>query len=620
MSRIAAFLRRLRGRRRRGDDQRAASGTSEPEPEDVVAPAGGVQATLTPDLRPLAPRERTHWHRLRGTFEEQPRRSTVSLRRAAASRSPITRRDNAAENPRFSLNRRETTHLTLSQADVGDRLSGHNGPSEQSSDDEVSPPVGPTNAPSSATSTTDSRSAPPPGLEGAAGPDRSGLIPGVLAVICFVIVAATARLETAAVGRVLIPAGAVLAAVAFGQVLSRRHPDEPWLPSLLVVATLVKLAGSTLRFYALVGAEGFHGDASIYDKWGVNLFHAWTSGQTAPNPYTGGSAGTGWVRWFTGIEYTVFGPNMLNGFLIFGLLALIGSYLWYRAAAEAVPFLNRRLCFVLMFFAPSIAFWPSSIGKEALMQLGLGAVALGASRLLRQRVFQGVLVALPGGWLLWNVRAHLLAFTTFAAAAAYVMGRVRRGHVKSESTSLFRPVAMVLVALLAFFAASQAAQFLGMKDFSISSIEQELNQQTGRSSQGGSKVNTGPVSLTPLTVPQGMVKVLLQPFPWEVQSSLQILASLESAALGVLIIFRIRSIGLSLRRARATPFFIYCWTLLLLYGVAFSAVANYGLLSRQRSLALPALYVLVAAEPALAAVSEDGAAKRGLHADIRGVR
>jgi hypothetical protein len=446
----------------------------------------------------------------------------------------------------------------------------------------------------------DERSTAPAGLEGAATPDRSGLVPGVLAAVCFAIVAATSRMGVAAVGRVLIPAGAILGAIAVGQVVTRRHPDEPWLPKLLVAGVLVKLAGSMLRFYTLVNEQGFHGDASIYDKWGGDLFHAWTSGGAAPDPYRGASAGTGWIRWFTGVVYYVFGPDMLNGFLIFGVLAVIGTYLWYRAAADAVPFLNKRLCFLLMFFVPSIAFWPSSIGKEAVMQLGLGAVALGTARLLRQRLFQGILVALPGAWLLWRVRPHLLAFATFAAGAAYVFGRVRRGRKQSESTSLFKPVGMVIVALLAFFALSQAADFLGMKDFSISSIEQELNQQTGTTAQGGSKVDTGETSLTPLSVPQGLVKVLLQPFPWEVETSLQIFASLEVVALGAFILYRVRSVILSLTRARATPFLIYCWTLVVLYAVAFSAIANYGLLTRQRSLALPAVFVLLAVEPALA--------------------
>jgi hypothetical protein len=445
------------------------------------------------------------------------------------------------------------------------------------------------------------------GLEGAAAPDRAGVVPGVLAAICFGIVAATARTSVPLVGRVLIPAGAILAAIAFGQVLARRHPDEPWLPSLLVTAVVVKLGASILRFYALVGEYGKHGDASVYDDWGQRLAHAWISGGPVPDHTSGASAGTAWVRWFTGIVYYVFGSNILNGFLIFGLLALIGTYLWYRAAAEAVPFLNRRLCFVLLFFVPSIAFWPASIGKEAVMQLGLGAVALGSAKLLKQHLFQGILIALPGAWLLSRVRPHLLAFAAFGAAAAYVMGRVRRGRGGAESTSLFKPVGMVVVAILAFFALSQAASFLGMKDLSISSVEQELNQQSARTSQGGSEVQTGKVSLTPLSVPQGMVKVLLQPFPWEVETKLQILASLECAALAVFILFRIRSLTFSLTRARGTPFLIYCWTFVLLYGVTFSAVGNYGLLTRQRSLALPAFFVLLAVEPALAkAAGENG--------------
>jgi len=444
----------------------------------------------------------------------------------------------------------------------------------------------------------------PTGLEGAAAPDRSGMVPGVLAVICLVMVAATGRMQNAAIGRILIPVAGTLAAIAFGQVLARRHPDEPWLPSLLVAGVVVKLGASIARFYTLVGEYGTHGDASVYDDYGRRLAHAWASGGVVPDYTSGASGGTVWVRWFTGIVYYVFGSNILNGFLIFSLLALLGTYLWYRAAVEAVPFLNKRLCFLLLFFAPSIAFWPSSIGKEALMQLGLGAVALGSAKLLKQRVFQGIVFALPGAWLLYNVRPHLLAFATFAAGIAYVAGRVRRGRGKVESPSLFRPVGMVIVALLAFFALSQAASFLGMKDFSLNSIEDELTQQTGRTNQGGSQVATGKVSLTPLSVPQGMVKVLLQPFPWEVETRVQLLASLECAALALFIVYRFKSLRTSLTRARSTPFLIYCWTFVLLYAVTFSAIANYGLLTRQRSLALPAFFVLLAVEPALARPDE----------------
>jgi len=72
----------------------------------------------------------------------------------------------------------------------------------------------------------------------------------------------------------------------------------------------------------------------------------------------------------------------------------------------------------------------------------------------------------------------------------------------------------------------------------------------------------------------------------------------------VFILCRFRSLTFSLTRARSTPFLIYCWTFVLLYAITFSAIANYGLLTRQRSLALPAFFVLLAVEPALARSNE----------------
>jgi hypothetical protein len=102
--------------------------------------------------------------------------------------------------------------------------------------------------------------------------------------------------------------------------------------------------------------------------------------------------------------------------------------------------------------------------------------------------------------------------------------------------------------------------------------------------------------------------VLLRPFPFEVSTNLQILASLEGVALAAFIVYRRSSLALSLRRIRSSPFLFYCWTLTLLYAMSFQAFANFGLLVRQRSLVLPALYVLLCLDPIRARASDDSAA------------
>jgi hypothetical protein len=63
-------------------------------------------------------------------------------------------------------------------------------------------------------------------------------------------------------------------------------------------------------------------------------------------------------------------------------------------------------------------------------------------------------------------------------------------------------------------------------------------------------------------------------------------------ALAAFLFIRRRSLAISLRHLRSVPFLFYCWTLTILYGLTFQAFANFGLLDRQRSLVLPALYVL----------------------------
>ena len=201
-----------------------------------------------------------------------------------------------------------------------------------------------------------------------------------------------------------------------------------------------------------------------------------------------------------------------------------------------------------------------------------------------------------GGWLLWVVRPHLLALATVAAACAYFAGRVRPAESRAYA-GLRRPIGMLLMALLVVFAVSQGAKFLGIEELSISSIEAELDEQTERSSQGGSEFDNGGNSLNPLNLPRGAVTVLLRPFPWETYGTLQLLASLESVLLAALIVARLSSLKAALLGARAMPFLLYCWVLTILYAATFSSFANFGLLVRQRSLVLPALFVLLAVEP-----------------------
>ena len=99
--------------------------------------------------------------------------------------------------------------------------------------------------------------------------------------------------------------------------------------------------------------------------------------------------------------------------------------------------------------------------------------------------------------------------------------------------------------------------------------------------------------MTPLSVPQGVVTVLLRPFPWEVENSSQIIACIEWAVFAWFVVRRCRSIVASIRQMRSAPYLFFCWVMLAFFAVAFSSFSNMGLLVRQRSLMLPVFFVLI---------------------------
>jgi hypothetical protein len=420
----------------------------------------------------------------------------------------------------------------------------------------------------------------------------SGLLAFVVGAAILATVAISTQLGATSEGPWLVPVGGLLLAVAAAQRLTRVHPDEPWLGGILLLGTAAKLAASYARYFNLESNYNGLGDAADYDHYGRLYASAWLHGGAAP--VLKDLHKTNFVRYFTGIVYYVFGSNLLTGTFVFALLALVGTYFWYRAGASSVPILNKKLFLIFLLFAPSVAFWPSIVGKEALMQFGLGALAFAAAMILRGKLIRGLLFGLPGGWLVWIVRPHLLALVVIAAAVAYFGGKVgARGW-----GLLSRPLGIIVMALLVAFTVTQASKFLGINSLSISSIQNELDQTTEQTAQGGSQFSHSNNSLNPIYYPSDAATVFVRPFPWEAHG-LQLFASLEGVVLLGLVVVRWRSFRVSLARSREMPFLMFCWILVILYTIAFASFANFGILVRERSLVLPALLALLAVDPAI---------------------
>ncbi len=421
--------------------------------------------------------------------------------------------------------------------------------------------------------------------------ERSGVAFFALGAAVLVGIAVGTQLGTTGEAIALVPIAGLLLTLAVIRRVARRRPDEAWTGRWLLLGFFAKLSAVIIYNHIYKGK----GDQVGYDAYGRRFAKAWLTGGAAPK--LPNRSGTNFLRWITGVIYYVFGSNLLTGALVFGLLAFAGSYLWWRATVDAVPSVNPKLYLVFVLFAPSILFWPATVGKEALMQFGLGVLALGVSFIVRQRLVPGFLLSAGGGWLVWAVRPHLLALVAVAAGAAYLAGRVRKDG-KERAGLLGRPIGVIIIAFLVAFTIGQGANFLGIKSLSFNSIQQELDQESATTTNGNSSFHksTGN-SLNPTQWPTDAVTVFLRPFPWEIDSGLQITASMESVLLAILLVVRFKSLRIAFTRSRESPFLMFCWVLSGLYAIAFSSFSNFGLLVRERSLVLPALLVLLSVEP-----------------------
>ncbi len=221
-------------------------------------------------------------------------------------------------------------------------------------------------------------------------------------------------------------------AVIAGALLYRNgiKPIDPaFSPALFVFALVAKLIGSLGRYWTLVGLYGGASDAVAYHEEAVRLAplvrafdFSWLSWYSVR-----GQGSTQMVYIATAL-YSVLPASLAGSCLFFAMLALGGSVLFYRAVRLA-----RRpdeesatgVYALLIFFGPSILFWPSSLGKDAWIFLGSGLVALGWVQLVRRNRWWGLLIVALGLAMIGWIRLHIAAFLILAMGGAYLIYGVR---------------------------------------------------------------------------------------------------------------------------------------------------------------------------------------------------
>jgi hypothetical protein len=329
----------------------------------------------------------------------------------------------------------------------------------------------------------------------------------------------------------------------------------------------------------------------------VDAFHYWTVGLALANEFNG----VGWNAFrppwtstnlvcnLCGLLTLAIGNAMPTLFVLFAFAALWGAYFFYRAFCISFPHGNRGLYGVLLVLLPSMVYWSSAIGKDALEQLFIGLSVYGFARIIKQVNAWSIaifLIGLSGAAL---VRPHAGAMLATSMLLPFTVGQARGGWLTISLKVLLVPI----LAAGTFYMVSQAQSFVGVEGSDFRSNVNRLKLESEVTNLGGSTFNRG--ESLPLRIIQGPF-LIFRPWPWEVHNAVTAVASLEGLALFILT-WRKRRDACALLRHWRDAYVLFVLIFTLEFSVIFSAAtSNFGILVRERIMLVPVVLVLFCAK------------------------
>jgi hypothetical protein len=410
---------------------------------------------------------------------------------------------------------------------------------------------------------------------------------GATYVVLFVV--AVINADTELLQALTIAPVLILLTVPIALRIARKEGD-PTLARIVMAGVVAKLLAALVRYY--VAFVVYHGvsDAAQYDVTGRQLAPDFRRFIFTAD--IGKVVGTGFTKILTGIVYAIFGVGRIGGFLVFAWLAFLGLLLFARAFRMGVPDGDGRRYLLLVLFVPSLLYWPSAIGKEAWMMLGLGLCAYGIACLFQRRS-SGALALAFGLFAVLMIRPHLSLILFVGLVFALL---VRRAPARTYAAPLARLLGFGVLLVLGVFLAGQTASFLGQESLTTESVHVELSAAETKTGEGGSAFTPVRVN-TPLDIVPAFGTVFFRPFVWEAGNTQGLLSALEvTALLGLCIAARKRLRAIP-RLIRTTPYVAFCVGYVLAFVYAFSSFGNFGILARQRVQALPLLLALLVVPP-----------------------
>lgn len=416
----------------------------------------------------------------------------------------------------------------------------------------------------------------------------------ILAALALTVAYTFSRYSYEIQGGVLVFIGLCL--LSFWMLRKMAQAEEgQWFLAVLVAAFFIKLLAAIVRYNTNELFYNGQYDAERYHNTGIRVAQdLWKLDFSFITSLLklDGAWGTRYTEFYSGIVHAFAGPSIFAAFFIFSALSFIGLYFYYRAFCIAFPSGNRKLYALLIFLMPSLVFWPNILGKDALMAFFLGLTAYGVARVFAGEYGKCIIPMCIGAAGSFTIRPHMTAIMLISMVAALLLGG---GKFLSRSPILYIAVVATILTIGWYFV-PVAMEYTGLAGGSVDDLQQYIDRRQSSTSGGGSGF-TFPSITNPLNFPEIAMTIIFRPFPWEAHNLQAFIQATDGALLLGLVLWKIRRVLQALGSITSKPYVSFILVYTMLFVVAFTTVANFGTLARERAMLLPFLLMLVAFLP-----------------------
>ncbi|HUE97134.1 MAG TPA: hypothetical protein VMN39_10765 [Longimicrobiaceae bacterium] len=349
-----------------------------------------------------------------------------------------------------------------------------------------------------------------------------------------------------------------------------------------------RVIGAIARYEVLFIVYNGVGDARGYFGKGLVLAGMWKNldfSSLMLDLQGGRFVGTQFVRNASAFVLVFIGDAMFTEFVVFSLFAFSGLAGFGVAFSRTYPDAPLHRYLIWIFFFPSLWYWPGSVGKEALILMGLGLAVMG---------FVGRQGRVQWHWLILGATLTFLARPQ-VTGVLLVSIMLAQWFAFDGRWTARRVTQSALILAIGMTGVVYTMRQIGVDEMDVEGVAEYVETDSAKSA-GNTSVD--PVSLSPTGIPMAAINILFRPLPWEVTNSMVALSSMEIMTLWAIVFYRRRNLLRSLKYWRTDRYLRLSLAFALIYSIGLGLmVVNVGIIARQRIFLFPFIFMLIEADP-----------------------